>query len=303
MSMGSPKVIDGKAYAKLLLSRIAPIVDTIEKQHEKKPSLAILRIGESPASALYVKNKIKTFADNGLSTTEFWHPHTTKKEDLLKKIQILNEDPSYHGIILQLPLPPSLEESRDLLISAISPEKDVDGLTPLNQGLLSTYRLTGLFPCTPVGCLFLLKALLPSFSGLHAVVVGRSNLVGQPMGILLLKNNATVTFAHSHTQDLPSLLQTADIVVSAVGKPSFIQGSWFKKDAIVLDVGINTFSSSFVGDVDTTQALARVKYITPVPGGIGPLTVATLAYNTVKAAQNLLYQKPIIYDFDILKNV
>ena len=300
--MVSSKLIDGKAYAKLLLSQIASIIATLEKQHKKKPSLAILRIGENPASALYVKNKIKTFAENDLSTKEFWYPHTTTKEKLLEKIQLLNEDPSFHGIILQLPLPSSLEKDKDLLISAICPEKDVDGLTPLNQGFLSTYTLTGLFPCTPVGCLFLLKALLPSFSGLHAVVLGRSNLVGQPMGLLLLKNDATVTFAHSHTKDLPSLLQTADIVVSAIGKPSFIQGSWLKKEATVLDVGISSVSSSFKGDVNTTQALTKVRYITPVPGGIGPLTVATLAYNTVKAAQSLLSQEPIIYDFDILKN-
>lgn len=308
--MDPSKVLDGKMYAKHLFSKITSYATSLKEQYNVKPSLAIIRIGDDPASLLYVRNKTKAFLKNGLSIKEFWHPSTISRQQLLEKIHLLNEDKDFHGIILQLPLPPTLEKDRFLFLAAIHPQKDVDGLTPTNQGLLSIYDSSGLFPCTPLGCLLLLKTLLPSFSGLHAVIVGRSILVGQPMGLLLLKNNATITFAHSHTKNLSSLIQMADIVVAAIGQPHFIQQSWFKENAIVLDVGINQISNpsskdskiQFVGDIDTIQAQSKIRFITPVPGGIGPLTVACLAYNTLKAAQNILMQRPTFYDFDILKS-
>lgn len=306
MSHDLARIIDGKKTAIFFLENLQEKLLKFKNDHKTIPSLAIIRIGHNPSSALYVKNKLKTFEDFGLNAQEHWFEESITEEDLRLKIESLNNDSTVHAILVQLPLPLHLN-ARDIC-NYIHPYKDVDGLTVQNQGLLMQGNFSGLFPCTPLGCVFMLKALFNDLSGKRILVIGRSLLVGRSLALLLLHENATVTVAHSKSHDLPLLIQESEIVISAVGRPCFIKGEWITKGTSVLDVGINKVvspegSSFFVGDIEFEEALKKVSYITPVPGGIGPMTVACLLYNTFKATQSLFNKDPIYYDFSLLKEV
>jgi methylenetetrahydrofolate dehydrogenase (NADP+)/methenyltetrahydrofolate cyclohydrolase len=280
------QIIDGKAFAEKLRADIATRVAAIKSKRNIYPGLAVVLVGNNPASEVYVRNKGKQTREAGMESFEFHLPEDTSQADLLAKIAELNKNPAVHGILVQLPLPAQINESA--IINAIAPEKDVDGFHVVNAGKLATGQ-SGLVPCTPLGCLMLLKATLGNLSGLHAVVVGRSNIVGKPMAALLLKESCTVTVAHSKTSNLPELLKTADIVVAAVGQPKMIKGEWLKRGATVIDVGINRVAAEegktkLVGDMDYDSCIGVAGAITPVPGGVGPMTIACLLENTLRAA-------------------
>jgi methylenetetrahydrofolate dehydrogenase (NADP+)/methenyltetrahydrofolate cyclohydrolase len=278
-------IIDGKAFAAKLRETIAAEVSTLPSQ----PGLAVVLVGDDPASKVYVANKAKQTVEVGMRSFEHRLPAETTQEALLALVQTLNANPEVHGILVQLPLPKHL--NTDAIIAAISPDKDVDGLTVTNAGRLASGQ-AGLVPCTPLGCLLLLQDLLPDMTGLNAVVVGRSNLVGKPIAQLLLQQNCTVTMAHSKTRDLPALCRTADILVAAVGRPEMVKGDWVKPGATVIDVGINRVPAAegktkLVGDVAYKEAALVAGAITPVPGGVGPMTIACLLRNTLTAYKRL----------------
>ena len=281
------KLIDGKAFAADLRTQVADGVAAFVAAQGRKPGLAVVLVGEDPASAVYVKSKGKMTVEVGMESFEYRRPASIGADELLELIEELNGDPRVDGILVQLPLPKHLDEQA--VIAAIDPAKDVDGFHVINSGRLAV-GLPALVPCTPLGCLMLLKDELGDLSGLEAVVVGRSNIVGKPMAQLLLAENCTVTIAHSRTRDLASVVHRADIVVAAVGRPEMVKGEWIKPGAVVIDVGINRVpadeegKSKIVGDVATAEAISHVRAITPVPGGVGPMTIAVLLRNTLVAA-------------------
>ncbi len=279
--------IDGKAFADGLRGRVAEIAGEFEKKAGRKAGLAVVLVGEDPASQVYVRNKGKQTVACGMESFEHKLPDDTPEADLLALVEKLNADPAVDGILVQLPLPAHMDEQK--VIAAINPDKDVDGFHIINSGRLAV-GLPGFVPCTPLGCLMMLKDQLGSLSGLDAVVVGRSNIVGKPMAQLLLQESCTVTIAHSRTKDLPAVVRRADIVVAAVGRPKMVKGDWIKPGATVIDVGINRIPAEeegktrLVGDVDYAEASKVAGAITPVPGGVGPMTIAVLLRNTIVAA-------------------
>lgn len=281
-------VIDGKAFAATVRDKVATHVTRLKEENGITPGLAVVLVGEDPASQVYVRSKGKMTVEVGMNSFEHKLPVDTAEGDLLALIDQLNTDPAVHGILVQLPLPKHLDE--DLVINAIDPAKDVDGFHISNVGLLGTGQKS-MVPCTPLGCLMMLRDHLGSLSGLNAVVIGRSNIVGKPMAQLLLNDSCTVTIAHSRTKDLPGVVRGADIVVAAVGRPEMVPGDWIKPGATVIDVGINRIDAPekgagktrLVGDCDYDSCAAVAGAITPVPGGVGPMTIACLLANTVTA--------------------
>ncbi|MDO5632088.1 MAG: bifunctional methylenetetrahydrofolate dehydrogenase/methenyltetrahydrofolate cyclohydrolase FolD [Paracoccus sp. (in: a-proteobacteria)] len=272
-------LIDGKAFAARLRSRIADEVTAL-RSRGITPGLAVVLVGEDPASTVYVRSKGKMTREVGMNSYEHRLPADTAQDDLLALIDQLNNDPAVNGILVQLPLPRHMDESA--VINAIAPEKDVDGFHILNVGRLATGQ-KAMVPCTPLGCLMLLRDHLGDLSGKNAVVIGRSNIVGKPMAQLLLRDSATVTVAHSRTHDLPGLCRQADIIVAAVGRPKMVGADWIKPGAVVIDVGINRTDDGLVGDVDFDAVQPEAGAITPVPGGVGPMTIACLLANTLTA--------------------
>lgn len=281
------RVIDGVAVSKRLRQNIAGRVQALQARGGVTPGLAVVLVGEDPASQVYVRNKRRACEEVGFRSFGHLLPAATGEAELLALIAKLNADPDVHGILVQLPLPPTINER--VVLDAIAPEKDVDGFHPLNVGRL-TSGLPGLAPCTPSGSMILLREVLDDLSGLRALVIGRSNIVGKPMALMLLQANCTVTIAHSRTRDLPAICREADILIAAIGKPGFVKGEWIKPGAVVIDVGINrildpeTGKSRLRGDVEFEPACERAAAITPVPGGVGPMTIACLLDNTLKAA-------------------
>src|SRR5690348_210678 len=280
-----PKVIDGKAFAEGLHAKIARQVATLKEKHGFVPGLAVVLVGEDPASKVYVRNKGEQTKASGMASFEHKLDASTSQADLLKVIDQLNKDQKVNGILCQLPVPKQIDPQA--VIDAIDPDKDVDGFHVVNAGRLATGG-KGLVPCTPFGCLLLLKDRLGDLAGKHAVVIGRSNIVGKPMAQLLLNESCTVTIAHSKTKDLPGEVRRADIVVAAVGRPEMVKGDWIKEGAVVIDVGINRIEKDgkgkLVGDVDFQSCIGRAGAITPVPGGVGPMTIAMLLHSTLVAA-------------------
>ena len=281
-------VIDGKAFAAGLRERVAGAVARLKNEHGVTPGLAVVLVGEDPASQVYVRNKGKQTVEAGMESFEFRMDESTDQETLLAKVHELNADPKVNGILVQLPLPKQIDEQA--VLAAIDPDKDVDGFHVVNVGRLNTGSTDAMVPCTPLGCLLLLRDHFGgTLSGKKAIVVGRSNIVGKPMFNLLLQESCTVTVAHSRTADLPGEVGQADIVVAAVGRPEMVKGDWLKPGAVVIDVGINRIEkpeggTRLVGDVDYASASATASAITPVPGGVGPMTIACLLRNTVTAA-------------------
>ncbi|MDF3382414.1 MULTISPECIES: bifunctional methylenetetrahydrofolate dehydrogenase/methenyltetrahydrofolate cyclohydrolase FolD [Sulfitobacter] len=277
-------IIDGKAFAATVREKVAGHVDRLKTDHGVTPGLAVVLVGEDPASQVYVRSKGKMTREVGMKSVEHKLPATVDQGELLKLIDALNNDPEIHGILVQLPLPDHLDESR--VVNAVSPAKDVDGFHISNVGLLGTGQKS-MVPCTPLGCLMMLRDHHGDLTGMNAVVIGRSNIVGKPMAQLLLGDSCTVTIAHSRTRDLPEVVRRADIVVAAVGRPEMVPGDWIKEGATVIDVGINRIETGgktkLVGDVDFDSASQRAGAITPVPGGVGPMTIACLLANTVTA--------------------
>ncbi|MBN8809438.1 MAG: bifunctional methylenetetrahydrofolate dehydrogenase/methenyltetrahydrofolate cyclohydrolase FolD [Sphingomonas sp.] len=274
-------IIDGKAFALGLRERIATHVAAFEQAAGRVPGLAVVLVGEDPASAVYVRSKHKATVAAGMASFEHKLPADTPQTDLLALIDRLNADPAVDGILVQLPLPAHIDERA--VTTRIDPDKDVDGFHPVNAGRLAT-GLDGFVPCTPLGCLMLLKDQLGDLAGRDAVVIGRSNIVGKPMAQLLLGESCTVTIAHSKTRDLASVVRRADIVVAAVGRPAMVKGEWLKPGATVIDVGINRTDAGLVGDVDFAGAMQVAGAMTPVPGGVGPMTIAVLLRNTLVSA-------------------
>ncbi len=276
------QVIDGKAFAAKVRAQVADQVAKLKEENGITPGLAVVLVGEDPASQVYVRSKGKQTVEVGMNSYEHKLDAETSEEDLLALIDKLNNDPAVHGILVQLPLPKHLNE--DLVINSIDPAKDVDGFHISNVGLLGTGQKS-MVPCTPLGCLMMLRDYHGSLSGMDAVVIGRSNIVGKPMAQLLLGDSCTVTIAHSRTKDLPDVVRRADIVVAAVGRPEMVPGDWIKEGATVIDVGINRIErdgkNKLVGDVDYASAAERAGAITPVPGGVGPMTIACLLANTL----------------------
>ena len=287
--MSDAKIIDGKAFSAGLVKRVAAEAAVIKSAIGRAPALAVVLVGEDPASAVYVRNKIERTTAAGMRSIEHRLSKDTDQDTVLALIEQMNADDEIDGILVQLPLPKQIDE--DAVINAIIPEKDVDGFHVVNAGLLATGQ-DSLVPCTPYGCLLLLRNQLGSLSGLNAVVVGRSNIVGKPMAQLLLKESCTVTIAHSRTKDLEAVCRGADILVAAVGRPEMINGNYVKDGATVIDVGINRVPAPergegkfrLTGDVDYKSAAAKAGAITPVPGGVGPMTIACLLRNTAVAA-------------------
>ncbi|UOA31106.1 Bifunctional protein FolD protein [Sulfitobacter sp. DSM 110093] len=277
-------IIDGKAFAATVRDKVAGHVARIEADHGITPGLAVVLVGEDPASQVYVRSKGKMTREVGMKSVEHKLPATVDQDALLKLIDQLNNDPEIHGILVQLPLPDHMDEKR--VVNSVSPAKDVDGFHISNVGLLGTGQKS-MVPCTPLGCLMMLREHHGDLSGMNAVVIGRSNIVGKPMAQLLLGDSCTVTMAHSRTRDLPEVVRRADIVVAAVGRPEMVPGDWIKEGATVIDVGINRIETGektkLVGDVDFDSASQRAGAITPVPGGVGPMTIACLLANTVTA--------------------
>ena len=279
-------IIDGKAFAAELRARVATAVSRLESSHGLIPGLAVVLVGEDPASEVYVRNKGKQTVEVGMASFEHRLSDQTTERELLVLIDQLNSDPTVHGILVQLPLPAQI--NTHAVINAIDPDKDVDGFHLINVGRLTTGE-SGLVPCTPLGCMMLLRAYAGDLSGQNAVIVGRSNIVGKPMAALLLAAHCTVTVAHSRTKDLTDVCRQADILIAAVGRAEMIQGDWIKPGATVIDVGINRIDGEngkkrLVGDVEFASASAVAGAITPVPGGVGPMTIACLLRNTVQAA-------------------
>ncbi len=287
--MSEAKRIDGKAFAEGLRARVATRVETLKADHGITPGLAVVLVGEDPASQVYVRNKGKQTVECGMNSFEHKLPDTTSEDELVALVERLNGDPQVHGILVQLPLPKGINETR--VINTVSPDKDVDGFHVINSGRLATGQ-QAMVPCTPSGCVMLIKDMLgDNLSGLRALVVGRSNIVGKPMAQLLLNENCTVTIAHSRTKDLPEECRRADILVAAVGVPQMVKGDWVKPGACVIDVGMNRIpapergdgKTRLVGDVDFDGAAQVAGSITPVPGGVGPMTIAVLLASTVTA--------------------
>lgn len=281
----SAHIIDGKAFAAKVRGQVAEHVTRIKEENGITPGLAVVLVGEDPASQVYVRSKGKQTVEAGMNSYEHKLDADTSQDDLLKLIADLNADKDVHGILVQLPLPKHLNE--DLVINSIAPEKDVDGFHISNVGLLGTGQKS-MVPCTPLGCLMMLRDYHGSLSGMNAVVIGRSNIVGKPMAQLLLGDSCTVTIAHSRTKDLPAVVRGADIVVAAVGRPEMVPGDWIQPGATVIDVGINRIDkpeggTRLVGDVDYASCAEVAGAITPVPGGVGPMTIACLLANTVTA--------------------
>ncbi len=284
--MTEPIIISGKEFAKGLRARLTDAVEQLKSAHGLTPGLAVVLVGNDPASEVYVRSKGKATLKTGMHSVEHKLPAETSQQKLIGLVDDLNNDPAIHGILVQMPLPDHIDSTA--VISAIDPDKDVDGLHPISAGRLAQ-GLPGLVPCTPQGCLMLIKDVLPDISGKRALVIGRSILVGKPVAQLLLNENATVTIAHSRTRDIEALCREADILVAAVGRPKYVKGDWVKKGAIVIDVGINRQpgeggKDKLMGDVDFEAASAQAYAITPVPGGVGPMTIACLLRNTVIAA-------------------
>jgi methylenetetrahydrofolate dehydrogenase (NADP+) / methenyltetrahydrofolate cyclohydrolase len=288
--MTDPKLIDGKAFAENLRACLARQTAALKTDHGLIPGLAAVLVGSDPASEVYVRSKAKATREAGMNSFEHRLPATTDEPALLELVRLLNADPAVHGILVQLPLPKQIREAA--VIDAIDPAKDVDGFHVVNAGKLATGG-DGMVPCTPLGCLMLLKDRLGDLAGRRAIVLGRSNIVGKPMAQLLLRESCTVTIAHSRTRDLPAECRRAEIVVAAVGKAEMVKGDWIGDGATVIDVGINRIpapsaenpgKTRLVGDVAFAEAKARAAGITPVPGGIGPMTIACLLANTLTAA-------------------
>ncbi len=280
------QIIDGKQIAADLRERVAGEVARLKRDHNLTPGLAVVLVGNDPASEVYVRSKHRQTEAAGMASFEHKLPADVAQADLLALVAKLNADPAVHGILVQLPLPKGLDSNA--VIAAIDPAKDVDGLNPVNAGRLAS-GFPALSPCTPLGCIILAKTVHPSLEGLNALVIGRSNLVGRPLVQLLLNENATVTIAHSRSRDLPGLCRQADLVLAAVGRPEIVKGDWIKPGATVIDVGINRTPGEngkdrLTGDVAYQEALAVAGAITPVPGGVGQMTVACLLVNTVRAA-------------------
>jgi methylenetetrahydrofolate dehydrogenase (NADP+) / methenyltetrahydrofolate cyclohydrolase len=283
------QIIDGKSYAEGLRGRIAGHVARLKAEHGITPGLAVVIVGHDPGSEIYVSQKAKQTVEVGMHSEKYELPESTPEAEVLALVEKLNADPKIHGILVQLPVPKHIDPNR--IIATIAPQKDVDCFTPSSVGKLQI-GLPGPVSCTPLGCLMLLRDFVGELAGKHAVIVGRSNLVGKPMAQLLLRENCTVTVAHSRTVDLPALVRQGDIVVAAVGRPQMIKGDWIKPGAAVIDVGINRIPAPergegkvrLVGDVDYPSALPVAGWITPVPGGVGPMTIVCLLANTVTTA-------------------
>jgi methylenetetrahydrofolate dehydrogenase (NADP+)/methenyltetrahydrofolate cyclohydrolase len=280
------RIIDGKTIAADLRAKVAGEVRRLSSQHGLTPGLAVVLAGNNPASETYVRSKAKQTVETGMRSFDHRLPETVSQDDLLTLVRKLNADPAVHGILVQLPLPKQIDAQ--LVLNTIDPAKDVDGFHPVNAGRLAT-GLDALTPCTPLGCVILAKTVHNSLAGLEAVVVGRSNIVGKPVAQLLLAENATVTVTHSRTRDLPAVCRRADLLIAAIGKPEMLRGDWIKRGATVIDVGINRVEgadgkSRIVGDVAFEEAAKVAGAITPVPGGVGPMTIACLMVNTVRAA-------------------
>jgi methylenetetrahydrofolate dehydrogenase (NADP+)/methenyltetrahydrofolate cyclohydrolase len=280
------RIIDGKAIAADLRTKVAGEVRRLSAEHGLTPGLAVVLAGNNPASESYVGSKAKVTIETGMRSFDHRLPETVSQAELLALVQKLNADPAVHGILVQLPLPPQVDAQA--VLNAIDSAKDVDGFHPINAGRLAT-GLSALTPCTPLGCILLAKTVHASLAGLDAVVIGRSNIVGKPVAQLLLAENATVTVTHSKTRDLPGVCRRADLVIAAIGRPEMVRGDWIKPGATVIDVGINRIQvpggkSRLVGDVAFAEASAVAGAITPVPGGVGPMTIACLMVNTVRAA-------------------
>lgn len=282
-------IIDGKSFAEGLRGRIAVHVARLKSEHGITPGLAVVIVGHDPASQVYVTNKAKQTAEVGMASFKYELPENVSEAELLELVRRLNADEQVHGILVQMPVPKHIDPIK--VIEAIEPAKDVDCFTPANVGKVQI-GLPGPVSCTPLGCLMLLRDQLGSLEGLNAVIIGRSNLVGKPMMQLLLRENCTVTVAHSKTRDLASVVRGADIVIAAVGRPEMVKGDWIKPGAVVIDVGINRVpapekgegKTRLVGDVAYAEALETAGAITPVPGGVGPMTIACLLANTVTTA-------------------
>jgi methylenetetrahydrofolate dehydrogenase (NADP+) / methenyltetrahydrofolate cyclohydrolase len=279
------KVIDGKGYAEKLRKRIAVAVADLKSHYGMVPGLAVILVGEDPASKIYVANKAKQTVEVGMHSVEHKLPATATEAEVLVLVDRLNSDPAIHGILVQLPLPQQIDSTK--VLNTIDPAKDVDGFHVVNAGKLSTGQ-DALVPCTPVGSVMLAIDTLGKLDGLEAVVIGRSNIVGKPVAQLLLAENCTVTIAHSKTRDLRTVVRRADLVIAAVGRPEMVKGDWLKPGACVIDVGINRIERDgkykLVGDCDFASCAEAAGSITPVPGGVGPMTIACLLRNTVKAA-------------------
>ncbi|MGQ0673998.1 MAG: bifunctional methylenetetrahydrofolate dehydrogenase/methenyltetrahydrofolate cyclohydrolase FolD [Hyphomicrobium sp.] len=285
--MHQAKVIDGKAIAADVRKTVAKDVADLKANHGLTPGLAVVLVGEDPASKVYVKNKAQQTVEVGMNSWEHKLPVETSEADILALVQKLNNDPAVNGILVQLPLPKHVNSNK--VLNTISPDKDVDGFHPVNVGRLSIGE-RALVPCTPVGSVILAKSVAPDLTGMEAVVVGRSNIVGKPVAQLLLKENCTVTLAHSKTRNLAAVVNRADLLIAAVGIPEMIRGSWVRSGAIVIDVGINRITGpdgkgKLVGDCNYAECARVADYITPVPGGVGPMTIACLLQNTVLAAK------------------
>ena len=272
-------IIDGKKEAQLLRDKIKKEIESLKSKNNKVPGLTVILIGDFVPSQIYVKNKEKNAKEVGINSEVVKYSKDVSEQEVLKKIKELNNKDDVSGILVQLPLPPQINKEK--IINAISPAKDVDGFHPTNVGNLSS-GYNAIVPCTPLGCLFLIKKIEPNLSGKHAVIIGRSNLNGKPMAQLLLKENCTVTIVHSKTKDLKTECLKADILVAAVGVANLVKSDWVKKDVIVIDVGINKVGDKIVGDVEFDTVKEKAKAITPVPGGVGPMTIACLLKNTLE---------------------
>jgi methylenetetrahydrofolate dehydrogenase (NADP+) / methenyltetrahydrofolate cyclohydrolase len=287
--MAEARIIDGKALAAAVRAKVREEVAAIEAAHGWTPGLAVVLVGEDPASQVYVRNKGRETEAAGMRSIEHRLPASTSEAELLSLVRSLNADPSVHGILVQFPLPGQISAGR--VIEAIAPEKDVDGLHPMNVGRLAS-GIPGLVPCTPLGCVLLAKHAMGNLTGVNALVIGRSNLVGKPVAQLLLGENATVTIAHSRSRELPAIARGADLLIAAVGRPEMVRGDWIRPGATVIDVGINRVpapekgegATKLVGDVQFTESRRVAGAITPVPGGVGPMTIACLLANTLRAA-------------------
>ena len=285
--MENEKIIDGKKLAAEIRSKVKILSDEFKAKTNLTPGLAVVLVGENPASKVYVKNKIKQTEEVGFKSFEYKLPIDTPEEELLNIVDSLNKNQDVNGILVQLPLPDHINS--DKVLDKILPEKDVDGFHAMNVGKLWS-GLDALVPCTPLGCSIMIRKIFHDLSGKKAVIVGRSNIVGKPMAALLLKMNATVTIVHSRTKNIEDICKEADILVAAVGVPEMVKGSWVKEGCIVIDVGINRIDvegkTKLVGDVDFTQTLDKASLITPVPGGVGPMTIACLLLNTLNATHS-----------------
>ena len=292
--MNDNKIVDGKLISSQIREKIKYFGNKLIEKTGKKPGLAVVLVGENPASKVYVKNKIEKTIEVGFNSIEHRLDENVSEESLLKLVNDLNNNSNVQGILVQLPLPKHIDS--DKVLDAILPVKDVDGFHAENVGKLWS-GLNSLVPCTPLGCSILLKKLNPDLSGKNGIIIGRSNIVGKPMASLLLSMNATVTIAHSRTKDIEQLVKSADVVIAAVGIPEMVKGNWIKKDAIVIDVGINRIEREgkrvLVGDVDYEECLNNASKITPVPGGVGPMTIACLLLNTLLTSYEQFKEVPI----------